>query len=93
MDLAPLEIYTGKMLFFKSKIPYLYSIQMSPKYVWGIGLIASSLDYRHVGVIQTRVQEGVHKGVNEIYIIKTHVLGHLNEFHFENLTPAATFIK
>ena len=44
-------------------------------------------------VIQTRVQEGVHKGVNEIYIIKTHVLGHLNEFHFENLTPAATFIK
>ena len=44
MDLAPLEIYTGKMLFFKSKIPYLYSIQMPPKYVWGIGLIASSLD-------------------------------------------------
>ena len=51
---------------------------MSSKYVWGIGLIASSLENRHVGVIQSRVQEGAHKGVNEVYIIKTHVLGHLN---------------
>ena len=59
-------------------MPYLYSIQMSSKYVWGIGLIASSLENRHVGVIQSRVQEGAHKGVNEVYIIKTHVLGHLN---------------
>ena len=43
------------------------SIQMSSKYVWGIGLIASSLENRHVGLIQSRVQERAQKGVNEVF--------------------------
>ena len=72
---------------------YMCSIQMSSKYVWGIGLIASSLENRHVGLIQSRVQERAQKGVNEVYFIKTHVLGHLTQFHCKNLTPTATFIK
>ena len=69
------------------------SIQMSSKYILGIGLIYSSLENRHVGLIQSRVREGAQKGVNEIYFIKTYVLGHLNQFHCKNLTPTATFIK
>ena len=69
------------------------SIQMSLKYVWGIVLIASSLENRHVGLVQIRVQERAQKGVNEVYFIKTHVLGHLTRFHCKNLTPTATFIK
>ena len=66
---------------------------MSSKYILGIGLIDSSLENRHVGLIQSRVREGAQKGVNEVYFIKTYVLGHLNPFHCENLTPTATFIK
>ena len=64
-------------------MPYLYmsSIQMSSKYIWVIGLIASSLENRHVGLIQSRVREGAQKGVNEVYFIKTYVLGHLTQFH------------
>ena len=71
------------------------SIQMSDssKYVWTIGLIASSLENRHVGLIQSRVREEAQKGVNEVYLIKTHVLGRLTQFHFKNLTPTATFNK
>ena len=72
---------------------YMCSIQLSLKYVWGIGLIASSSENRHVGLIQSRVQEGAQKGVNEVYLIKTHVLGHLTQFHCKNRTPTATFIK
>ena len=68
------------------------SIQMSSKYILGIGLIASSLENRYVGLIQSRVWEGAQMGVNEVCFIKTYVLGHLNQFHCENLTPA-TFIK
>ena len=55
---------------------YMCSIQMSSKYVWGIGLIASSLENIHVGSIQSRVWKGAQKGVNEVYFTKTHVLGH-----------------
>ena len=69
------------------------SIQMSSKYVWGIGLIASSLENRYVGLIQSRVWERAQKGVNEVYFTKTHVLGHLTQFHCKNLAPTATFIK
>ena len=72
---------------------YMCIIQMSSKYVWGIGLIASSLENRHVGLIQSRVPERAQKGVNEVYFIKTHVLGHLTQLHCKNLTPTATFIK
>ena len=72
---------------------YMCSIQMSSKYILGIGLITSSLENRHVRLIQSRVREGTQKGVNEVYFIKTYVLGHLNQFHCENLTPTATFIK
>ena len=82
--IAPLEVYIGKMLkLIKKKMPNLYmcSIQMSSKYVLGIGLIASSLENRHVGLIQSRVREGARKGVNGVYFIKTYVLGHLNQFH------------
>ena len=53
---------------------YMCSIQMSSKYILGIGLIASSLENRHVGLIQSRVREGAQKGVNEVYFIKTYVL-------------------
>ena len=72
---------------------YMCSIQMSSKYVWGIVLIASSLENKHVGLIQSRVWERAQKGVNDVYLIKTHVLGHLTQFRCKNLTPAATFIK
>ena len=47
------------------------SIQMSSKYILDIGLIASSLENRHVGLIQSRVREGAQKGLNEVYFIKT----------------------
>ena len=47
------------------------SIQMSLKYILDIGLIASSLENRHVGLIQSRVREGAQKGLNEVYFIKT----------------------
>ena len=47
------------------------SIQMSVKYILDIGLIASSLENRHVGLIQSRVREGAQKGLNEVYFIKT----------------------
>ena len=43
---------------------YMCSIQMSSKYILGIGLIASSLENRHVGLIQSRVMEGAQKGGN-----------------------------
>ena len=69
------------------------SIQMSSRYNLGIGQIASSLENRHVGLIQSRVREGAQNGVNEVFFIKTSVLGHLNQFHCENLTPTATFFK
>ena len=46
-----------------------------------------------LGLIQSRVRERAQKGVNEVYFIKTHVLGHLTQFHCKNLTPTATFIK
>ena len=46
------------------------SIQMSLKYILGIGLIASSLENRHVGLIQSRVRKGAKKGVNEVYLSK-----------------------
>ena len=72
---------------------YMCSVQMSLKYVWSIGLIASSLKNRHVGLIQSRVREGAQNGVNEVYFIKTHVLGYSTQFHCKNLTPTATFIK
>ena len=72
---------------------YMCSIQMSHKYVRGIGLIASSLENRHVGLIQSRVWEGAQNGENEVYFTKTHVLGHLTQFHCKYLTPTATFIK
>ena len=68
-------------------------IQISSKYILGIGLIASGLENRHMGLIQSRVREGAQKGVNEVYFIKTFVLGHWNQFHCEYLTPTATFIK
>ena len=66
---------------------------MSSKYILGIGLIASSSENRHVGLIQSRVREGAQNGVNEVYFIKTYVLGYLTQFHCKNLTPTATFIK
>ena len=69
------------------------SIQMSLKYILGIGLIASSLENRHVGLIQSRVREGAQKGVNEVYFIKTYVFGHFKQFHCKNRTPTITFIK
>ena len=72
---------------------YMCSIQMSSKYAWGNVLIASSLENRRVGLIQSRVPDGAQRGVNEVYFIKTHVLGHLTQFHCENLTPTATSIK
>ena len=72
---------------------YMCSIQMASKYVWGIVLIASNLENRNVGLIQSRVGERAQNGVNEVYFIKTHVLGHLTQFHYKNLTPTATFIK
>ena len=72
---------------------YMCSIQMSSKYILAIGLIASSLENRHVGLIQYRVREEAQKGVNEVYFIKTYVLVHLTQFHCKNLTPTATFIK
>ena len=72
---------------------YMCSIQMSSKYILGIELIASNLENRYVELIQSRVREGAQKGVNEVCFIKTYVLGHLNQFHCENLTPTATFIK
>ena len=50
---------------------------MSSKYILGIELIASSLENRHVGLIQSRVREGAQNGVNVVYFIKTYVLGHL----------------
>ena len=50
---------------------YMCSIQMSSKFILGIGLIDSSLENRHVGLIQSRVREGTQKGVNEVYFIKT----------------------
>ena len=59
----------------------------------GIVLIACSLENRHVGLVQSRVRERAQKGVNEVYFIKIHVLGHLTQFHCKNLTPTATFIK
>ena len=65
---------------------YMCSIQMSSKYI-------CSLENRHLGLIQSRVREGAQKGVNEVYFIKTYVLGHLNQYHCKNLTPTATFIK
>ena len=52
---------------------YMCSIQMSSKYVWGIVLIASSLENKHVGLltlIQSRVRERAQKGVNDVYLIK-----------------------
>ena len=65
MDLikAPSEVYIGKILIL-IEIPNLYmcSIQMSSKYVWGVGLPASSSESRHVMLIQSRVQEGDQKG-------------------------------
>ena len=72
---------------------YMCSIQMSSKYILGIGLIANSLENRYVGLIQSRVREGAQKGINEECFIKTYVLRHLNQFHCENLTPTVTFIK
>ena len=66
---------------------------MLSKYILGIGLIASSLENRNVGLIQSRVREGAQKGVNQVCFIKTYVLGHLTQFHYKNLTPTATFIK
>ena len=45
---------------------YMCSIQMSSKYVWGIGLIAS-ID-RYMGLIQSRVREGAQKGVNKVFL-------------------------
>ena len=63
------------------------------KYILGIGLIDISLENRHVGLVQSWVKEGAQKGVNEVYFIKTYLLGHLNQFHSENLAPTATFIK
>ena len=72
---------------------YMCSIQMSSKYMLVIGLIASSLENTYVGLIQSRCGEGAQKGVNEVYFIKTYVLGHLNQFRCENLTHTATFIK
>ena len=66
------------------------SIQISSKYILGIGLKASRIEKRHVGLIQSRVREAAQKGVNEVYFIKTYVLGHLNQFHRENLTPTVT---
>ena len=64
---------------------YMCNIQTSSKYILGTWLIASSLENRHVGLIQSRVRKGAQKGVNEVYFIKTYVLGHLNQFHCENL--------
>ena len=72
---------------------YMCSIQMSHKYVRDIGLIASSLENRHVGLIQSRVREGSQNGVNEVYFTKTHVSGHLTQFHCKDLTSTTTFIK
>ena len=54
-------------------ILYMHSIQMLLKYILGIGLIASSLENRLVGLIQSRVREGAQEGVNEVYFIKTYV--------------------
>ena len=51
---------------------YMCSFQMSSKYVWGIGLIDSSLENRHVGL-----REEAEKGINVVYFTKTHVLGHM----------------
>ena len=72
---------------------YMCSIQMSSKYILGIGVIDSSLENRHVGLIRSRAREGAQKVVNEVYFIKTYLLGHLNQFHCENLTPTDTFIN
>ena len=42
------------------------SIQMSSKYILGIGLIASSLEKN-----QSRVREGAQNGVNEVYFFQS----------------------
>ena len=52
---------------------YMCSIQMSAKYVWSIVLIASNLENRNVGFVQSRVWERAQNWVNEVYFIKTHV--------------------
>ena len=87
MIIAPLEFYIGKILIFNSKCIhyrnlYMCSIQMSSKYILGIGLIASSLENRLVGLIQSRVKEGAQKGLNEVNFIKTYVLGHKHFFWY-----------
>ena len=51
---------------------YICSIQMSSKYILGIGLIASSLENRYMDLIQSRVREGAQNGVNEVCFIKTY---------------------
>ena len=60
---------------------YMCSIKMALKYVRGIVLIASNLENRHVGLIQSRFWERAQKLLNKVYFIKTHVLGHLAQFH------------
>ena len=90
--IAPLEVYIGKMLIFNQKC--LTCICVACKCYQNIfWALDSSLENRHVGLVQSRVREGAQKGVNEVYFIKIYVLGHLNQFHCENWTPSATFIK
>ena len=51
---------------------YMCSTQRSSKFILGIELIASSLENRHVGLIQSRVREGAKMWVNKVYFIKTY---------------------
>ena len=70
--IAPLEVYIGKILIFNRKCLTCICVAYNwHQNILGIGLIASSLENRHVGLIQSRVREGGQKGVNEVYYIKT----------------------
>ena len=62
--IAPLEVYIGKMLIFNRECLtcICVSYKCCQKYVWGIGLMASSSESRHVVLFQSRVQEGAQKG-------------------------------
>ena len=66
MDLiiVPLGVYIGKMLLFNRKcLTCIYvAYKLSSKYVWGNVLIASSLENRRVGLIQSRVPDGAQRG-------------------------------
>ena len=93
--IAPLEVYIGKMLIFNREC--LTCICVSYKCCQNMfGALDLYLAVQKVDMwfcFNLGFGKGLKRGVNDVYFIKTHVLGHLSQFQFENLTPAATFIK